>query len=126
MERCSKLTEEQIKELRIFLKQKYRSQKETRRAQAILLLDNNVKIDVIQMTTGYSRRRIFFCRQAYIKDGLERITDKRKKATKLLLTGKQRQEINSILSNETPKAYGYKQDHWTTSILATVNASKIH
>ena len=60
MKRCSKLTEEQIKELKIFLKQKHRSQKETRRAQAILLLDNNVEIDVIQMTTGYSRRRIFF------------------------------------------------------------------
>lgn len=110
--------ESQVQELKIFLREKHRSQKEIRRAQAILLLDNNIDLEVIQMTTGYSRRRIFFCRQSYAKEGLKGITDKRKKKTKLLLTRRQRQEIDSILSNETPKAYGYEREHWTTAILA--------
>jgi transposase len=118
MERCAKLTPVQIKELRKFLKAKRRSSKEARRAQAILLLDKNVGIDIIQMTTGYSRRRAFFCRQSYLQKGLEAITDKRKKSIKNLLTAKQRQEINAILSNETPKAYGYENAYWTTAILA--------
>ncbi len=118
MERCAKLTEKQIKELKTFLKEKDRSQKETRRAQAILLLDQSIDLAVIQMTTGYSRRRIFFCRQNYLQEGLKGITDKRKKPIRRLLTAKQRQEINSILSNETPKAYGYKSANWTTVILA--------
>ena len=118
MERCAKLTEKQIKELKKFLKEKYRSQKETRRAQAILLLDQTIDHEVIQMTTGYSRRRIFFCRQSYLQEGLKGITDKRKKPIRNLLTAKQRQEINAILSNETPKAYGYKSANWTTVILA--------
>ena len=118
MERCAKLTKDQVKELRIFLKAKSCSQKETRRAQAILLLDKAIDIDVVQMTTGYSRRRVFFCRQNYLQKGLEGITDKRKKAVKNLLTAKQRQEINAILSNETPRAYEYQSAYWTTTILA--------
>lgn len=118
MERCAKLTENQIKELKAFLKDKQRSQKETRRAQAILLLDQPIDLEVIQMTTSYSRRRIFFCRQNYLQEGLKGITDKRKKPVRNLLTGKQRQEINAILSNERSKAYGYKSEHWTTTILA--------
>ncbi len=79
MERCAKLTEKQIKELKTLLKEKDRSQKETRRAQAILLLDQSIDLAVIQMTTGYSRRRIYFCRQNYLQEGLKGITDKRKK-----------------------------------------------
>ena len=79
MERSAKLTDNQIKELKSFLKDKSRSQKETRRAQAILLLDQSIDLEVIQMTTGYSRRRIFFCRQNYSQEGLNGITDKRKK-----------------------------------------------
>jgi transposase len=118
MERCTRLTPVQIKELHRFLKAKCRSQKETRRAQAILLLDKNIDIEVIQITTGYSRRRAFFCRQSYLQNGLEGITDKRKKPIKNLLTAKQRQEINAILSNETPIAYGYEKAYWTTAILA--------
>ena len=98
MERCAKLTDNQIKELKVFLKEKSRSQKETRRAQAILLLDQSIHFDVIQMTTGYSRRRIFFCRQNYLNEGLNGITDKRKKRVRDLLTAHQRQEINAILS----------------------------
>lgn len=118
MERCARLTDNQIKELRKFLREKCRSQKETRRAQSILLLDQLIDLEVIQMTTGYSRRRVFFCRQNYLQEGLKGITDKRKKPVRNLLTGKQRQEINAILSNETPKAYGYKNVSWTTAILA--------
>lgn len=118
MERCARLTDNQIKELRAFLKEKHRSQKETRRAQAVLLLDRQIELDTIQITTGYSRRRIFFCRQSYQREGLKGITDKRQKAVKRLLTAKQRQEVNVILSNEIPKAYGYKNSHWTTTILA--------
>jgi len=118
MERSAKLTDNQIKELKSFLKDKSRSQKETRRAQAILLLDQSIDLEVIQMTTGYSRRRIFFCRQNYSQEGLNGITDKRKKPIRNLLTAKQRQEVNAILSNETPKAYGYKSMNWTIAILA--------
>lgn len=118
MERCAKLTAKQIRELRVFLKAKYRSPKEARRAQAILLLDKEVAIDIVQLATGYSRRRAFFCRQSYLQNGLDGIADKRKKSVKNLLTRKQRQEINAILSNETPKAYGYENAYWTTAILA--------
>jgi transposase len=118
MERCAKLTDGQIQELKVFLKNKRHSQKEIRRAQSVLLLNQSIDIEVIQMTTGYSRRRIFFCRKSYLQKGLQGITDKRKKPITNLLTAKQRQEVNAILSNEKPKAYGYKSNHWTTAILA--------
>ena len=53
MERCAKLTEKQIKELKNFLKEKYRSQKETRRAQAILLLDQTIDHEVIHLVASF-------------------------------------------------------------------------
>ncbi len=118
MERSARLSESQIGELEDFIKAKNCSPKETKRAQSILLLDKNISDSIIQSTTGYSRRRIYFCRQIYLIKGLEGITDKRKKPVKYLLSKLQRQEINAILSNEKPTAYGYKDGQWTTAILA--------
>jgi transposase len=119
MKRSERITKEQTRELESFIKNKSCSAKEVKRAQAILLLDKMVGEELIKAATGYSRRRIYFCRQIYLQKGLEGITDKRKKAVRYILNKKQRQEINSILSNESPLAYGYKNNaYWTTKILA--------
>lgn len=118
MERCQALTKKQISELTCFIREKDHSLKEGKRAQAVLLLDKKVSEEIIEAATSYSRRRIYFCRQIYLREGLKALLDKRKKQAKYLLSKHQRQEINSILTNETPKDYGYQSAHWSTSILA--------
>lgn len=118
MERCRLLTTEEISELTCFIKEKGRSLKEGKRAQAVLLLDQKVSEAIIQAATSYSRRRMYFCRQMYLREGLKALLDQRKKQAKYLLNKQQRQEISSILTNETPKDYGYQSAHWSTSILA--------
>lgn len=115
--KCQRLNKGQIKELETIIKDSQSSGKEVRRAQAIILLNQEKAVTTITSLTGYSRRHIFDLRKNYVKKGIESIKDKRTKKTKELLTKKQRQEIVNILRSKTPKHFGYNSNYWTTSIL---------
>ena len=120
MKRSPKLTEDQIYELGVFVRNGKHSGREVRRAQAILLVDQEVDIVAITAVTHFKRRQIFDLRRNYRNSGLPAISDKRKGAPKELLTKKQREEVLEILKKKTPKEYGYAQDFWTTGILGAV------
>lgn len=117
MKRCPKLNQKQIKELKGVIKDKESSNKEIRRAQAIILIDKEADCNTITTLTNYSRRQIFDLRKDYLKQGLETIKDKRKKQFKELLTKNQRNEIIEILKTKTPKDYNYENNYWTTGTL---------
>lgn len=118
MKRSPKLTKEQIQTLNTFIKQGNRSGREARRAQAVLLLNEDVHAEAITTVTGYKRRQAFTLRKRYLAKGTSALEDARKGKPKELLTKQQRNDLFEKLRNTTPENYGYKADYWTTSILA--------
>lgn len=121
MDRGTKLSNKQLKDLKDLISdQKKYSKKEIMRAQTILLLDQATNVETISMLTGYKRRHIFYLRAEYLLNGLGSIIDKRKPPPKELLTRQEREEIREILLQTTPLDYGYKNEHWTTAILASL------
>lgn len=117
MKRSPKLTEGQIQELNAFIKRGNHSGREVRRAQAVLLLDQEVKLFAITSITHYKRRQIFEWRRKYLAEGTKSLEDKRKGKPKELLTKTQRDDLLEKLENTTPENYGYDSDYWTTGIL---------
>ena len=116
MRRCKKLTQQQAQEINIIIKGK-RSGQEVRRAQTILLINDEVRHDAIKTLTGYSRKHAFALRRGYLQDGISAIEDKRKGTPKEILTKSQRTEITALVKTTAPNAHGYATAYWTTGIL---------
>ncbi len=119
MERCPKLTEEQKKELQVFIKSKGPTGTELKRSQAVLLLDKGESVEDISFITGYHRRQVFELRQRYLAKGLEGLRS-RKKTKRGLLTPPQLGEITRTIRTKAPNelGLGYGSPFWTTTILA--------
>jgi len=116
---CPKLSEKQLLKLSSFIRNKESEVKEVRRAQAVLLLNQGIKIPTITSTTGYQRRQIFEIRKLYLEKGIRGIRTKRKGKPKDLLTKKQIKEIIEIVKKKnSPLRFGYEAKFWTTSMLA--------
>lgn len=94
--------------------------KEIRHAQIILMSDQRAPIEQIMLITGYSRRRIFQIKAAFLAKGEAALIDQRKPEPKRLLTNAQKEEICEILIQHTPLDYKYDTEFWTTAILAEV------
>ena len=119
MKRCPKLTNNQIQELQNFIRDSKHSSKEARRAQAILMIDQEACDESITHLTGYNYNHAFRLRKYYLKTGIATIDDKQKKNPKELLTKKQREEIIQTVKTKTPNecdAY-YNSGYWTTGRL---------
>lgn len=112
-----KLTQNQIKEVESLAYDRKSSGQEVRRAQAVLLLDKEEKIELIKRLTHYQRRNIFDLRKKYLEQGIVALQDKQKKNPKELLTKPQKEEVALILQTKTPKDFGWECGYWTTSIL---------
>lgn len=91
--------------------------RESRRAQAVILMDQDSSIEMITLLTALRRRQAFKYRALYLKIGLEALRNKRKGKPKLLLARTQREEVLSYLANTIPKDHGYEVEFWSTSIL---------
>lgn len=120
MKRSAKLTKDQKQEIHTFIRNGARTGREVRRAQAALLIDEDVDTAAIRAVTGYKRRQIFTVRKKYIARGIEAIKDKQKGTPKELLTKRQRTEIIETIKTKKPKeldAYYQNYDYWTTGIL---------
>jgi transposase len=100
------------------------SGREVRRAQAVLLLNQETAVLTIVALTDYSRKRIFDLRKDYLKKGVVAIVDKKKGKPKELLTKKQLALIVKIIKEKTPRDYGYDYDYWTTGIVGAVIESE--
>ena len=120
MKRSAKLTRGQKQEIQTCIRNGGHSGREVRRAQAVLLIDEEVDTAAIHVVTGYKRRQIFMLRKKYLTGGIEAIKDKQKGTPKELLTKRQRAEIIETIKKKKPSELGtYYQnyEYWTTGIL---------
>jgi transposase len=117
MKKCRKLQEEEKEVLKSFVKEASDSH-ESRRAQAVFLIDGGSSLDFIEALTGFKRRQVFKYRSGFLKEGLLGIQNKRKGKEKRLLSPNQRHEILTFLTTTTPKEHGYEAEFWSTSVLA--------
>ena len=116
-----KLSEEQEKELGMFIEDKKRTRIELERAQGILLLEAKVDERKIKEITGLGKRSLVRIRKKYIKQGIVALEDKRKKKkNRSLLTKKERDELSVILRDKTPRDYARNDDFWTPTIVGEV------
>lgn len=123
MKRCRKLYKEETECLKSFVKEACDSH-ESRRAQAILLIDGGSSLDFIEDLTGFKRRQVFKYRAQFLKEGLLGIANKRKGKEKRLLSKPQRSEILVYLTTTTPKDHGYDSSFWSTAILGQLIKEK--
>lgn len=129
MKRSQKLTSKQKQSLRSFLRTPQRSGHETRRAQAVLLIDKTSETDLIEEITHLKRSHIFLLRHNYLQKGLAAFLDRRKGKPKELLTKKQRQAIIKIIKGKRPKdldAHYAKYETWSTGVLGDWIAKEYH
>jgi transposase len=112
-----KLSNEQISALKAFLDEKDGSAKELARAQAVFMLARKIDLMLINEITGFNRSAIFKWRKRFVEGGISGLLDKKKAAPKALLTKGQIQETLNTIRTETPRAFGYDTDFWTTTIL---------
>ena len=121
MKRNQKLNSEQISALNVFVRDGSHSGREVRRAQAVLLVDQEVNPAAIIAVTGYQRRQIFELRRKYVAHGIGALQDNHKGKPKELLTKAQRAEIVETVRTKKPcqlDLYYRKYDYWTTGVLA--------
>jgi transposase len=124
MKKCKKLTIKQKQELQAVINYSKSSGREVRRAQAVLLLNQEMNIEAIIALTNYSYRQVFDLRKNYLKKGVIVIQDKKKGKPKELLTKKQLAEIVKTVKEKTPKDYKYDSNFWTTTILGDLIESE--
>lgn len=117
MRKVKKLKKGQVKELETFIRDKENNEKETRRAQAILILSNGVGEDLMSSLTGFEKKYVFKLRKKYLEKGLAGLRTKKRKL-KALLTKGQIKSIVKILQTAKPSDFGINADFWSTSILA--------
>jgi len=120
VKRSPKLNSQQVEALHAFIQAGSRSGREVRRAQAVLLTNQEVKATAITTITGYRRRQAFDLRRKYVARGVEALKDNRKGKPKELLTKKQRAEVIEVIKTKKPNALGsyYRHyDYWTTGVL---------
>lgn len=120
MKRSPKLNNQQTDILNAFIQVGSRSGREVRRAQAVLLVDQEVMATAITAVTGYRRRQVFELRRKFIARGAEVLKDNRKGKPKELLTKAERAEIIEIIKTKKPNECGtYYQncEYWTTGVL---------
>lgn len=106
--------------LEAFLREGKRSGREVCRAQAVLLIDQEVSQAAISTVTGYHRRQAFELRRKYRVRGVEGLKDSRKGTPKELLNKKQRSELLTTIRTKKPADLGtYYQNYgyWTTGVL---------
>ena len=122
MRRVEKLSIKELTELRNIVRTS-KNLIEIKRAQAIMLVNDNSTKIVIESITGYSKSFASALRKKYRKNGIAGIKAKPKK-TKNLLTEAQRSEIKQIVPETTPKDHGIEADFWTIPILAAFIQAK--
>lgn len=120
MKHVPKLTYNQIQQLETVIANHEYTKDEARRAQAILLINDEVAPTIIKRFTAYHHDHAYRLRQQFMGTGIAAVIEKREPKAKGLLTKKQREEILAILKTKTPNECDpyYNSDYWTTSIVA--------
>ena len=118
MKHSPKLTHNQIHQLETIIASHDFTRDEVRRAQAILLINDEVNPTRIRQLTAYHHDHVYRLRQQFLLHGRVALIDKRKPKTKEILTRRQRQEIVETVKTKTPRECDpyYNSDYWTTGI----------
>lgn len=124
MKKCDKLVLKQERELESVVSDPKSSGREVRRAQAILLINEENPLKTIIRLTDYSRRQIFDLRKNYLLKGISAVKDKKKGKPKELLTKSQLSEIVRTVKGKSPKDLGYDSEFWTTGIVGNLIESE--
>jgi transposase len=118
MKRSPKLTTEQADELEQVIRNGHA--REIRKAQGILLVDQEADVRMIATVTAYTEKHAYKLRRLFLYNGIEAIADKRTPKPKRLLTKQQRAELIETIQTKRPceldrdfQNYGY----WTTGAL---------
>ena len=119
MKRSPKLTPKHIAELGTIIADKKSLGQDVKKAQAVLLVNDEMDSAFIEQMTGYSEKHAYRLRRQYLKDGIDGITDKRNPKPKELLTRKQQAEIIETIKTKTPNECDryYNADFWNTGVL---------
>ena len=120
-----RLTSKEVQELRDLVRVSKKST-ETKRAQAVMLLDRMADMQDICVLTDLSRSQIFYLRKRFLAEGIRALKDKREGKPKELLTKKEREAIIEMVKTKTPKEVGYASEHWTTGILGNWIEQEYH
>jgi len=115
--RTPKLTGEQRQEIEAIIRKPGAAAPEVRRAQAVLLVNDEAESSVMTTLTGYSRRHAFALRGAYLRHGRDALRDKRRGNPRELLTKRQRDAMVAVLRTKTPADCRYARARWTTTIV---------
>lgn len=118
MKRYAKLTPLQLDELKNMIHDSKKCN-EVKRAQIIIMLNEEKSVKEIVSLTGYGRSQIFQIRKNYYLKGIKAIEEPPRKS-KALLTKGQREELLETLKTKAPNECDsyYKSDYWTSSIVA--------
>lgn len=117
MKRVSKLSIKALTELQSVIRNRKSKAINVRRAQAIMLINENSNEITIKAITGFSKNAASKLRKKYQEKGLPGILAKDRKP-RLLLTKTQLAEVQKIVQSHLPNEYGINADFWSTSILA--------
>lgn len=113
---ASKFNEQQIAELENVLNHT-KLVADLRKIQAILMLDRNQNLDIIEALTSIKRSRVFGLRKQYLDKGLDAIRTQERKG-KLLLSRKQLNQLKKILKDPSSPITLYQTPFWSTRLLA--------
>lgn len=116
MKKVERFSEKQVGELKLIVKRGDSTGNEVRRANALLLWQNNVPKETIEAVAGYNTKYIYKIRKKYISKGISGLLDKQRKPRSLLSRG-QREHIIKTLQNDSPRSFGFESDYWTTGIV---------
>jgi transposase len=117
MKKIEKLSIKALTELQVVIRDRVSMAVEVRRAQAIMLVNENCNEITLRTVTGYSKNFASKLRKRYQEKGLPGILVKKRKP-RLLLTKTQLVEVQKIVQEKLPNAYGINANFWSTSILA--------
>lgn len=119
MVKQQKLSNKQKTAIREYLAASGRLGSEVRRAQAVLLVNDEADAVLIRNFTRFSKRQAFALRKAYLAHGIGVFTDHRKSNRPRVLTGTERAHVIATLKTKQPKAVvpGCTAEHWTTGLL---------
>lgn len=116
MPKRTKLTNEQVSELKELIEIQYGSARELARVQAILMYEKCIELDLIYEMTRLKRSAIFKWRSRLQKHGATALKEKPSKPRRLL-TQNQIAEIVTVIKTQKPKEHGYKAEYWNTTVL---------
>jgi transposase len=100
MKPSPKLTIEQVSDLQHVIRNG--DARAVRKAQAILLVNQEAGAAGIPVFTGYSEKHAYKIRRAFLTNGIDAIRDKRNPKPRRLLTKSQRAELVATIKTKQP------------------------